>query len=153
MDGWINEQMDVLYFRVWEKIPVLDRFVLDAFQGPTNYMTLLLRGLYCAFPTTMPFPVPYPLQDRPFLLTCPQLPGEPLYIFQRAAQFPKSSLSTANPCLPPPGSSLPTSPHPAALFHKAFLSLNKEAPKSKDQAWPPVCPGLTCSSVLALGTK
>jgi len=57
-DGWINEQMDVLYFRVWEKIPVLDGFVLDAFQGPTNYMTLLLRGVYCTFPTTMSFPVP-----------------------------------------------------------------------------------------------
>lgn len=129
MDGWINEQMDVLYFRVWEKIPLLDGFVLDAFQGPTNYMILLLHGLYCTFPTTVRFPAPYPLQNRPFLLTCPHLPGESSHIFQRAAQFPESSLSTADYCLPLPGSS--DCPHCPILQP---LSSNKEALKSKDQA-------------------
>lgn len=114
---------------------------------------LLLRGLYCAFPTTIVFLTPYLLQDRPFLLTCPHLPGESLHIFKSSTI---SQILPLHSRLLPPSSrllSLPTLPH-RALFHKAFLSLSKGSPQEQRPGLTSLCAqSLTFSSVLARGTK
>lgn len=148
MDGWINEQMDVLYFRVWEKIPLLDGFVLDAFQGPTNYMILLLHGLYCTFQQLCVFLHHTLCKTGRFSSPVLIFLVNPHTSFKEQHNFP-------NPPSPQPITAcLFQAPLTAYIAPSCSLShQTRRLSRAKTRPDLPVCPGLTSSSVLALGIK